>query len=276
MSPSPCRLFLVGLAALLMFAGPADALASKRVGRARIGRELTHALDAAKATSAQRKQVEGIVEEVERRAEAMMNGKADIDTLIDIFAQDRIDDHAVEVIKTRRETSTHKLADALTQAFCEVHDALSRDQRQQVVDYARGKAEGKNMRSFKAKLVSGLVSAQIEDTLDQLVATDEERKVAHAARDEVLAAVTELQAHQESSVAQLSSLFSSEKVDKAAINRFQTEKEADLRTLTNVIQHAIVSLHDTLSPAHRQKLVEIVRARRAHQVPHANDPEEGF
>jgi len=275
MNPSPLRLFLIGLAACLTL-GASDAFASKRVGRARIGRELTHALDAAKATAAQRKQVEGVVEEVERRAEAMMNGKADIDTLIDIFAQERIDDHAVEAIKTRREASTHKLADALTQAFCEVHDALTQAQRQQVVDYARGKAEGKNMRSFKAKLMTGLVSAQIEDTLDQLVATDEERKVAHAARDEVLAAVTELQAHQESTVARLSSLFNSDKVDKAALEGFQKEREADLHALTNVIQHAVVSLHDALSPAHRQKLVEIVRARRAHHVPHAPDPEEGF
>jgi hypothetical protein len=275
MSPSRCRLFLLGLAAFLMFTA-SGAFASKRVGRARIGRELTHALDAAKATAAQRKQVEGVVEEVERRAEAMMNGKADIDTLIDIFAQDRIDDHAVEAIKSRREASTHKLADALTQAFCQVHDALSHDQRQQIVDYARGKAEGKNMRTFKAKLMTGLVSAQIEDTLDQLVATDDERKVAHAARDEVLAAVTELQAHQESTVAQLSSMFSSDTVDKAAVAHFQAEKEADLHTLTNVIQHAIVSLHDSLSPAHRQKLVEIVRARRAHHMPHAPDPDEGF
>jgi len=267
---------LVGFA----FASASYAFGKRKDVRTRIGQNVKQALDAVKATAQQRADVEKAISDVLRTAEDAFGGTQgmpDVDDILNIFQRDQIDTRAVAAIKSRREARHTKLADALTQAFYDVHDALSVEQRQQLTDYARGKVEGKHIRAFKQRLIDGFMNATIEDMLDQLDAAASEREAAHAARDEVIGSIRQAQMTQQASLERLSGLFRDDAVDKAELARFRTEKEAQLRTVTDAFEHAIARVHAGFSAPHRQKLVEIVRARRAHPPAHsAGGHDDGF
>jgi hypothetical protein len=232
--------------------------------RQRIGQHVNQALDAVKATPAQRNSVQAAVQEVIRTAEDAFGGSGmpDLDQIIDQFSRPRLDGRAIEAIKGRRDARHKKLADALTQAFYDVHDALTAQQRQQLVDYARGRAEGRHMKRFKQTLMEGFINAQVEDVLEQLGANEAERKVVHDARDEVLAAIQKAHATKQASIEELANLFRGDTVDKTGVERFRTDKEAQLKAVQDAVEHAITQIHAGLTPEHRQKLVELVRARR--------------
>lgn len=267
---------IVGIAA----APFAYAFGKRKDVRTRIGQNVKQALDAVKATAQQRADVEKEISEVLRTAEDAFGGTQgmpDVDDILNVFQRDQIDARAVGAIKSRRDARHTKLADALTQAFCDVHATLTAEQRQQLTDYAKGKIEGKHIRAFKQRLIDGFMNATIEDLLDQLDATASEREVAHAARDEIIGAIRQAQATQQASLERLSGLFRGEAVDKAELARFRTEKEAQLRTVTDAFEHAITRVHDGLTPPHRQKLVDLVRARRARPQPRpSGGHDDGF
>jgi Spy/CpxP family protein refolding chaperone len=264
---------VLGVTVLGFFAARAAlAFGRHRDVKARISQQVNLALDAVKATQAQRGAVQAAVGEVLRTAEEAFGGAQglpDFDEVLDLFARDRIDARAIDAIRAKREVRHKKLANALTQAFYDVHDALTREQRQQLLDYARGRAsEGKHMRAFKQTLVSGFVHAQVEDVLDQLAADEHERKVVHTAEDEVVAALQKAQETKQASIDQLATLFRGDAIDGAELGRFRAEKEAQVHAITAVVEHAITQIHDGLSAEHRQKLVALVRAKhdRARQA----------
>jgi hypothetical protein len=118
------------------------------------------------------------------------------------------------------------------------------------------------MKSFKQVMLKGFIRAQLEDMLDQIDANETERKAVAAARDEILAAFTQLHEKKAASVAEVTSIFRSDTIDKRAVAQFRAEKEADVHALTQAIEHALAEVHGALTPAHRQQIVELIRARR--------------
>jgi hypothetical protein len=244
--------------------------------RQRIGQHVNQALDAVKATPAQRNSVHAAVQEVIRTADEAFGstGMPDFEQILDQFSRPRLDSHAIDALKSRRDARHKKLADALTQAFYDVHDALTAQQRLQLLDYARGRGDGRHMKRFKQTLMEGFVNAEVEDVLDQLSATEAERKVVHEARDEVLAAIQQAHATKQASIDELSNLFRGDTVDKAGLARFRADKEAQLRTVQDAVEHALTQLHAGLSAEHRQKLVELVRARCDRAKHAAEHPSE--
>jgi hypothetical protein len=247
--------------------------------RAKIGQSVKQALDAVKASPAQRNQIQAAIDQVARTAEEAFGGAQgmpDFDELLDAFSRSRLDPRAIDALKLKRETRQKKLADALTQAFYDVHDALTRDQRSQLTDYARGRVEGRHMHAFKQKLIDGFVNATVEDLLEQLAADEHERQVVHGARDEVLAAIHAAQDTKQASLDQLTALFRGDALDRAGVARFRAEKEAQVRAIADAVEHALTQVHDGLSADHRTKLVELMRARRERARHAPSSPDEGF
>jgi len=275
--------YRVAVLALVLAAGffatrTALAFGRHRDARAKVGQQVSLALDAVKATQAQRTAVQAAVGEVMRSVEEAFGGTQglpDFEEVLALFSRDRLDVRAFDALKVKRDARHKKLADALSQAFYDVHDALTREQRQQLLDYARGRVEGKHMRAFKQTMMTGFVHATVDDMLDQLSADEHERQVVHAAQDEVLAAIGKAHATKQASIEQIATLFRGDTVDKTAFASFRAEKEAQVHAIADVIEHAITEVHDGLSAEHRQKLVELVRARRDH-ARHAPHGEEGF
>ena len=232
------------------------------------------ALDAVKASAVQRDQVHAAIGEVMRTLDDTFgHGLPDVDEALTLFTRDRLDPQALASLQQRRDARHKKIADALVQAFYDVHDALTHDQRQQLVDFAHENAEGRHMKSFKQTMLKGFVSAQLEDMLDQLDANETERKAVYAARDEILSAVGQLHDKKAASVAEVATIFRGDTIDKAAVAKFRADKEADLRALTQTIEHALAEVHAALTPAHRQQIVELIRARRDRMHEHVSTDE---
>ena len=259
---------------------PVHALGRQREMKERLVHEIDSALAAVKATPQQREQVRAAVGEVLRTAgEAFgSTGQAtEVDELLRIFGGEHLDDRALSGLRNRRDAKHGKLGDALMDAFDEIHGALSREQRQQLTDYARGKAQGKHMKAFQEKMMSGLVNAQVEDVLDQLGASEAERQAARQTRDVVLGALQAARADKDARMDHLASLFRDDTVDRASLQRFRSESDQQVRALMDAVQQAVRRLHDGLSPAHRQQLVQLVRDRRArHRAVQAAESSEGF
>jgi Spy/CpxP family protein refolding chaperone len=241
---------------------------------AKVNQRVDKALDAVKASAVQRNQVHAAITEVMHTIEdSFGHGLPDLDEALALFTRDRIDPQALASLHQRRDARHSRIADSLVQAFYDVHDALTHDQRQQLVDYAHERAEGRHMKNFKQSMVNGFVSAQLEDMLDQLDASETERKAVYAARDEILGAWSQLREKKAASVAEVTTLFRSDTIDKEAVARFRAAKEVDVRALTQTIEHAVAEVHAALTPTHRQQLVELIRARRDRMHDHVASDE---
>ena len=249
------------------------ALAGPRDPRSRMTGAVDDAMAAVNATDTQRQQVREAVADVLRTAHDAFGShpgsSPEMDELLRIFAADKLDTDAIASLRAKRQTRHKQLADAVVEAFAEVHGALSREQRQQLTDYAKGKVQGRHMKAFKTKLMSGFVNAQIEDVLGQMGASESERTGVHSARDQVMHAVEALHAGRDARLDELTRLFRDPAVDRAALSRFRAETESEVNGVVEAIDEAVHALHATLTPAHRQQLVQLIRERRARR---ANPP----
>ncbi len=249
--------------------GAAAARSSDRAVAARAQQQLGKALDAAKATPAQRVSLAVAVNQLVASTELAFGvpATAEIDTILALFEHDTIDGTAVAAIKRRRSAGYDLVAAALVQAFNRFHDTLSPEQRQRLIDHVRKRVEGRRLRKLKQGFLELVVAAQVEDLLERTGASEPERATVRVARDEVLAAFRAPQAALTTFLDRVAALFRADAVDQAELGKVREEKLKEVLTIVDTLERALVQIHDGLTPEHRQRLVELVRARRAHRVP---------
>ena len=107
-----------------------------------------------------------------------------------------------------------------------------------------------------------VATAIVDDALDAVQATPEQRAAAHAARDRVLAAVEEHQKGRGARMQEVLALFEGDSLDPARVAAFRRTVEDEHRKIADAVSQAFADVHQTLTPAQRKQLADYVRKHR--------------
>ena len=109
-------------------------------------------------------------------------------------------------------------------------------------------------------MMKRMISAALDEALDQAGVTAEQRTAVHASRDRAFAA---MEAHRPDPAAhreQVAALFESERLDAAQLQALHAQQEQQHQQVKDAITQAIVEVHDTLTPPQRKVVADYVRA----------------
>ena len=108
-------------------------------------------------------------------------------------------------------------------------------------------------------------SARIDEVLDDLEVTDEQRAAIHASRDKLFASLEDAKIGQgrEEKFAKVTELFQQDELDLREIEAVKSEHREKLEKVQEAVTQALVEVHATLTPEQRKQLVE--KAERFHR-----------
>jgi Spy/CpxP family protein refolding chaperone len=107
-----------------------------------------------------------------------------------------------------------------------------------------------------------VVSATIDDALDQAGVSPEQRAAIHAARDRVFAAVDAARAGHKTHLEDTLRVFEADRPDPAQVEALHRHGEAERQRIRDAVHEAIVEAHGVLTPAQRKAVADYVRAHR--------------
>ncbi len=259
---------LAGIFVLALAAGGA-ALASGHLHQGFLNRRVTRhidaALDAVGASAAQRDAVHAARDQVfatiadTRRAE-----QADLETALSLWQSDRLDPAVVATLRAHHQAAAKKTGDAVVQALSDTHDALTATQRQALADYLRSHRPPHmdGARPF----VKHMMSEHIDDLLDQIHATPDQRAKVTAAVDRAFTAIADEMgghmAHFDDAIA----VFTADKIDQAKLAAMQAQRQAQMQKAGDAVVQALTDVHDALDAGQRKQVADFVRA---HHLGHA-------
>ncbi len=117
-------------------------------------------------------------------------------------------------------------------------------------------ANGHRGRNFQQ-----MITARVNRMLDQLDATPEQRQAINAVKDDTIAKLQEKRQQHANEHAYWMQVLSAETVDVSKLNAAADKRAEEMAsTAKDVIIPALVKVHDTLTPAQRQKLAEMVKS----------------
>jgi len=261
---------LAGAFVLALAAGGA-ALASGRMHegfvKRRITRHIDAALDAVGATGPQRDAVHAARDHVfttiadNRKAE-----RGDLDAALTLWQADRLDPAALATLRAHHQAAAKKTGDAVVQALSDAHDALTAPQRQKLADYLRSHQPPK-MDGAKP-FMKHMVSERVDDMLDQIHATADQRAKVTAAVEQAFTAIsgefTDHAAHFDQAIA----LFTADKIDQAKLASMQADRQAKMQKVGDTVVQALTEVHDALDAGQRKQVAELVRSH--HQGHHGD------
>jgi Spy/CpxP family protein refolding chaperone len=109
-------------------------------------------------------------------------------------------------------------------------------------------------------MMKRMVSAALDEALDQAGVTAEQRTAIHASRDRAFAALEanapDRTAHRE----QVLALFEADQIDPAQVQALRARMEERHQAMHTAISQAIVEIHDTLTPEQRRTVAQFVRS----------------
>jgi Spy/CpxP family protein refolding chaperone len=228
--------------------------------KAMVSEKIDGALDAAKATPAQRNLVQAARDHVFTTVEEGKKGHgAEIEHVLALFEADQVDPAALQAMRAAREVDSARVGDAIVQALTDAHDALTPPQRRAVVAYFEANKPS-HMGGGHHGFMKRMVSSRVDEALDAAKATPEQRARIEAARDRIFAAFEQERDNPAEHFAQAARLFEADRLDQAKIAELRAEHQAKMRKLGDVITQAVTEAHDVLSAPQRRAIVEWVRA----------------
>jgi Spy/CpxP family protein refolding chaperone len=111
------------------------------------------------------------------------------------------------------------------------------------------------------EMMQRFVASAIDDALDRASVTPEQRQVAHAARDRIIAAFQDHRRERTGRAEELLSLFEADQVDPATLTALRARIEDEHRRIGDTITQALTEVHDVLDPAQRKALADYLRER---------------
>lgn len=223
-------------------------------------KKLDAALDAVKASPAQKQAVEAARDHVLATIQEVHKDKRGaMQQALDLFAADRIDQQKLAALRAQHQADAKKIGDAIVVAVQSTHDALTSQQRQQLVAYLKQNKPMPQMHERHAGLMKQMVSVHVDDMLDKLQASDSQRKTIHAAVDKAIAQIQQNQQDHMAAFEKGLQIFAADKLDQSKIAAFRAEREAAHQRTGDALVGAIQTVHDTLTPAQRQQLVSFVK-----------------
>ena len=231
-------------------------------GHGHVNKVIDGALDAAKASDAQRTAIEAARDHVFATMEAAgEQQKKDMQEAITLFEAATLDQKAIEAHRQRKETEIKQVSDAVVQAIYDSHAALTPPQRKAVADYLRAeKAKHEENRSkWMESFFQKMIDRRTQAAFDAINATDAQKTALIAARDRVIGAFKDVRVHGQN-VDKLLELFTADTLDKAELAALQSDVNARLKKVGDAITQALVEVHGQLSPEQRGKLVDWIKA----------------
>jgi periplasmic protein CpxP/Spy len=107
-----------------------------------------------------------------------------------------------------------------------------------------------------------MVSAAIDEALDEAKVTPAQRQTIQAARDRVFATFDEARASRRPHLEEGLALFEAARPEPARIEALHREGEAARQRVRQAIHEALVEAHDVLTQAQRKAVADYVRAHR--------------
>ena len=107
-----------------------------------------------------------------------------------------------------------------------------------------------------------VAAAIVDDALDAIQATPEQRATAHAARDRVLAAIQDHRQQHGARMQEALALFEGDALDPARVAAFRRGVEEEHRKIADAVSQALADVHGTLTPVPRRQLADYVRRHR--------------
>lgn len=263
------RILKLGVLAVLVGAGGAVALAHGAGGfhhgfwKAKVDEHIDGALDAAKASPAQREAVHAARDHVYATFEESHKDKgARIAKAIALFESERVDPAAVEALRAEHRAEAKQVGDAVVQALTDAHDALTAEQRKAVVEYARAHrppmmAGGKMEHGQWMKRIA---TNRIDAALDAANASGAQRATIAAARDRVYAAFEAEHENPGARFYEALELFGEDQLDATKVAALRTLQEERAAKLGDTVVQAVIEAHDALSEPQRRAVGEFVRA----------------
>ncbi|GAO01690.1 Spy/CpxP family protein refolding chaperone [Anaeromyxobacter sp. PSR-1] len=111
--------------------------------------------------------------------------------------------------------------------------------------------------------MSAFVTDRVDDLLDHVDASPEQRTRIHAVKDRMLAAATELHAGQDEAHQALLAEWKADAPDRARLHALVDARADAFRKLAHEAVDAGVEVHDALTPAQREKLTR--KIERLHR-----------
>jgi Spy/CpxP family protein refolding chaperone len=119
-------------------------------------------------------------------------------------------------------------------------------------------------RAAHAAIMKRMVSAHIDEAIDSVRATPEQRAAIHAARDRVFAAFEEQRRSRGARMQEILALFEADQVDPARVDALRRQGDEEHARLRDAMVQAVTDVHGVLSPDQRKLLADYVRRHRPH------------
>ena len=117
----------------------------------------------------------------------------------------------------------------------------------------------------KAAIMKRIVSAHIDEVLDDAKVNDTQRKSIYTARDRVFSAFENQRGTHRAHLEEALSLFESDRIDGTKLQSLRAQRESETRQLADVVTQALTEVHDVLTPQQRRVVTDHIRSfRSAH------------
>lgn len=108
-------------------------------------------------------------------------------------------------------------------------------------------------------LMKRMVSAALDEALDQANVTAEQRAAIHASRDRAFAAMDAQRPEPRAHRAQMLALFEADQLDAEQLQALHASMQQRHQAIQAAVSQAIVEIHDTLTPEQRQIVADYAR-----------------
>ena len=120
-------------------------------------------------------------------------------------------------------------------------------------------AHGPGGPGMHGRMVKRMVSAALDEALDQAGVTADQRAAIHASRDRAFAALEAQAPNSSAHREKVLALFEADRIDPAQVQALHAEVEQRHQAVRSAVSQAIVEIHDTLRPEQRRVVAEFVR-----------------
>ena len=120
-------------------------------------------------------------------------------------------------------------------------------------------AQGPGGPGMHGRMMKRMVSAALDEALDQASVTAEQRTAIHASRDRAFAALDAQRGDPRAHREQVLALFEADQIDAAQLQALHAQMEQRHQAVRTAISQAVVEIHDTLTPEQRRVVAAYVR-----------------
>jgi hypothetical protein len=196
-----------------------------------------------------------------RRAE-----RGDLDAALSLWQSDQLDPAAVATLRAHHQAAAKKTGDAVVQALTDAHDALTAAQRQTLAAYLRSHRPPQ-MDGAKP-FMKHMVTERVDDLLDQIHATADQRAKVTAAVERAFTAISDGMSDHAAHFDDAIGVFTADQIDQSKLAAMQGERQAKMHEAGDAVVQALTDVHDALDAGQRKQVAEFVRSHHSGHFGH--------